>query len=245
MIHPSSPDEMQRHLLLYPEKWKRLWLFWLIYNKSWVDFDRQEINPSFLITIKQTGRAWHIVPFCLHESISQLVSTMSHLSRTWFSKFGIWIWKRTSPLSVCILQILYMFYTCFIHVLHLIFKTIQSTENAKRNGKRSSIIPLHPPNRSTHIILQLLKKKKHSPSTPQPYKKSHPKYSALEIFVPKHSWAPPPCTPSTRSQPPAIAKKRSARTEAVAWHRPIGNSVWQGSRGHVYKTNQKKETQGV
>ena len=133
MIHPSSPDEMQRHLLLYPEKWKRLWLFWLIYNKSWVDFARQEINPSFLIAIKQTGRAWHIVPFCLHESFSQLVSTMSHLSRAWFSKFGIWIWKRTSPLSVCILQILYMFYTCFTSDLQ------DHTKHRKCKKKRQEI----------------------------------------------------------------------------------------------------------
>ena len=71
----------------------------------------------------------------------------------------------------------------------------------------------------------------------------------LVIFVQKHrgasfsakipgvfcrSLSTPPCTPSTRSQPPAIAKKRSARTEAVAWHRPIGRQFfWQGNRGHV------------
>lgn len=130
------------------------------------------------------------------------------------------------------------YYTCFIHVLHLIFKTIQSTENAKRNGKRSSIIPLHPPNRSAHHSQAIRDRN----LAPQPYKKSHPK-CRLEIFVPKHSWAPPPCTPSTRSQPPAIAKKRSARTEAVAWHRPIGNSKI--GRGHVYKTNKKRDTSGI
>lgn len=169
MIHPSSPDEMQRHLLLYPEKWKRLWLFWLIYNKSWVDFDRQEINPSFLITIKQTGRAWHIVPLCLHESFSQLVSTMSLLSRTWFSIFGIWIWKRTSALSVCILQILYMFYIWSSRP----YKAPKTQKETAPLAKRSSIIPLHPPNRSAHHSRAIRDRnlapqpyKNHTPSTP-------------------------------------------------------------------------------
>lgn len=123
-------------------------------NPEWISTDKRSII-SFLITIKQTGRAWHIVPFCLHESFSQLVSTMSHLSRTWFSKFGIWIWKRTSPPSVCILQILYMFYTCFT-------SDLQDHTKHRKCKKKRRLLPkdlqssLYIHQTDQHIILELL-----------------------------------------------------------------------------------------
>lgn len=148
-------------------------------------------------------------------------------------------------------MILWTWHLNFGNTFHLLVYAVWSSRPNKAPkmqketaplAKRSSIIPLHPPNRSVHRSRAIRDRN----LAPQPYKKSHPKYSALEIFVPKHSWAPPPCTPSTRSQPPAIAKKRSARTEAVAWHRPIGNSkIGKAAGAMSTKRTKKRDTSGI
>jgi hypothetical protein len=41
------------------------------------------------------------------------------------------------------------------------------------------------------------------------------------FHVPDPSRFPPPCSPATLSQPPAMARKRSLRMDAVAWQRPV------------------------